>query len=143
MEETVWIESDGRKLSGVIHRPADLRAGERRPAFLVLHGFGGNKEGNGSVWPARQLAEWGYVAIRFDYRGCGDSEGDKAWIICLEQVADTSNVVKYMASLPEVDPERIGLIGSSFGAAVAVYTAGGDQQVAGVVSQGGWGEGER
>src|SRR4051812_9610053 len=64
MEETVWIESDGLKLSGVIHLPPDLRSGDRRPTFLVLHGFGGNKEGGGSVWPAKQLAEWGYVAIR-------------------------------------------------------------------------------
>jgi uncharacterized protein len=109
----------------------------------VLHGFGGNKEGAGSVWPAKQLAEWGYVAMRFDYRGCGDSEGERGWIICLDQVADTRNAVTYMASRPDVDPERIALIGSSFGAAVAIYTGGVDERVAAVISQGGWGHGER
>ncbi len=143
MEETVRFESDGRKLAGVIHFPPDLKPGERRPAFLVLHGFGGNKEGSGSVWPAQQLAEWGYVAMRFDFRGCGESEGERGWIICLDQVADTSNAITYMASRPEVDPDRIALIGSSFGAAVAVYTGGVDQRVAAVLSQGGWGNGER
>jgi fermentation-respiration switch protein FrsA (DUF1100 family) len=142
MEERVTFESDGLKLAGVIHTPPDLRPGERRPAFLVLHGFGGNKEGSGSVWPARQLAEWGYVTLRFDFRGCGESEGQRGWIICLDQVADTRNAVTYMASRPEVDPARIGLIGSSFGAAVAVYTAGVDERVAAVISQGGWGDGE-
>jgi dipeptidyl aminopeptidase/acylaminoacyl peptidase len=143
MEEAVRFESDGLKLSGVIHFPPDLRPGERRPTFLVLHGFGGNKEGAGSVWPAQQLAEWGYLAMRFDYRGCGESEGQRGWIICTDQVADTSNALSYMASRPEVDPDRIALIGSSFGAAVAVYTAGVDQRVAAVISQGGWGDGER
>jgi pimeloyl-ACP methyl ester carboxylesterase len=48
-----------------------------------------------------------------------------------------------MASRPEVDARRIGLIGSSFGAAVAIYTGGADQRVAAVVSSGGWGDGER
>jgi uncharacterized protein len=143
MEERVRFESDGRQLAGVVHTPPDLQPGERRPAFLVLHGFGGNKEGAGSVWPAKQLAEWGYVTMRFDFRGCGDSEGERAWIICLDQVADTRNAVSYMASRPDVDPERVALIGSSFGAAVAVYTGGVDQRVAAVISQGGWGHGER
>jgi uncharacterized protein len=143
MEEAVRIESDGLKLAGVIHFPPDRPAHERRPAFLVLHGFGGNKDTAGSIWPASQLAGWGYVALRFDYRGCGDSEGERARIICMEQVADTSNVLTYLANRPEVDPDRIALVGSSFGAAVAVYTGGVDKRVAGVISQGGWGDGER
>jgi pimeloyl-ACP methyl ester carboxylesterase len=89
------------------------------------------------------LAEWGYVALRFDFRSCGESDGERAHILCLDQVADCRNVVTYMQGRPEVDPDRIGLIGSSFGAAVAVYTAGIDQRVAAVISQGGWGDGQR
>jgi pimeloyl-ACP methyl ester carboxylesterase len=42
-----------------------------------------------------------------------------------------------------VDPQRIALVGSSFGAAVAVFTGGADQRVAAVISCGGWGDGER
>ncbi|HZT09240.1 MAG TPA: alpha/beta hydrolase [Chloroflexota bacterium] len=143
MEERVTIDSEGLKLAGVLHIPQGLRPGERRPAFLVLHGFGGNKEGEGCRGPCDQLAEWGYVAMRFDFRGCGDSEGEHGRIICLEQVADTRNAITFMQSRPEVDPDRIGLIGSSFGAAVAVYTGGTDPRVAAVISQGGWGDGER
>jgi len=143
MEERITFVSDGLNLAGVVHTPPDLRPGERRPAFLVLHGFGGNMEGSGSTWPAEQLASWGYVAMRFDYRGCGESEGKRGWIICMDQVVDTRNAVTCMASRPDVDPERIALIGSSFGAAVAVYTGGVDTRVAAVISQGGWGDGER
>ncbi|HWP27986.1 MAG TPA: alpha/beta hydrolase [Chloroflexota bacterium] len=143
MEERVTFLSDGLRLAGVVHTPPDLAPGERRPAFLVLHGFGGNKETGGSVWAAKQLAAWGYVTMRFDFRGCGESEGERGWIICMDQVADTRNAVTYMASRPDVDPDRIALIGSSFGAAVAVYTAGVDPRVAAVISQGGWGNGER
>ena len=143
MEEKVWIDSDGLRLAGILHVPDGLQSGDRRPAFLVLHGFGGNKEGHGCVAPCEMLAEWGYVALRFDFRGCGESDGEHGRIICLDQVADTKNVITYMQGRPEVDPDRIGVIGSSFGAAVAVYTGGTDKRVAAVISQGGWGDGER
>ena len=48
-----------------------------------------------------------------------------------------------LATRPEVDPQRIALVGSSFGAAVAVFTGGADRRVAAVISCGGWGDGER
>lgn len=143
MESKVTLESAGLKLSGVVNTPDDLRPGERRAAFLVLHGFGGNKDGHGQMVVAKQLTEWGYVTLRFDFRGCGESEGEHGRIICLDQVADTRNALSYLATRPEVDAERIALLGSSFGAAVAVYTGGADERVAAVISCGGWGDGER
>ena len=69
MEERVTFMSDGLELSGVVHTPDDLAPGERRPAFMVLHGFGSKKESNNCTGPAKMLCEWGYVALRFDYRG--------------------------------------------------------------------------
>jgi fermentation-respiration switch protein FrsA (DUF1100 family) len=143
MQSKISFRSDGLNLSGIVHTPDDPRSGERRPAFLVLHGFGGNKESRGAVVIAEQLAEWGYIAMRFDFRGCGESDGEHGRILCLDQVTDTSNAVTYMRSRLDVDPERIALIGSSFGAAVAIYTGGADSRVAAVISSGGWGDGER
>lgn len=142
MQERVTIKSGEFSLSGIVHVPESLPAGEKRPAFIVLHGFGSNKDSSGCV-PVCQLFEsWGYVALRFDMRGCGESDGESGRIICLEQVDDTKAALTYMQSRADVDPARIGLIGSSFGAAVAVYTGGVDSRVAAVVSAGGWGDGE-
>ena len=143
METKVTFDSAGLKLAGVLHTPVDLKAGERRPAFLVLHGFGGNKSGQGQTVIANQLTARGYIAMRFDFRGCGESEGERGWILCLDQVADTSSALSYMAQRPYVAADRIALIGSSFGAAVAIYTGGVDHRVAAVISSGGWGDGER
>src|SRR5688500_140410 len=128
MQERITFSSDALKLSGVVHQPPDLRPDKRRPAFLVLHGFGGSKDGAGSIALCERFAEWGYIAMRFDFRGCGESEGERGWIICLDQVSDTKNAISYMAGRPDVDSERIALIGSSFGAAVAIYTAAVDQR---------------
>ncbi len=143
METQVKFISDGLNLCSVVQTPPDLSPNERRPAFLVLHGFGGNKEGFGQIAIANQLIQWGYVTMRFDFRGCGESEGEHGRILCLDQVSDTSNALTYMADRPDVDPKRIALVGSSFGAAVSVYTAGVNERVAAVISCGGWGDGER
>jgi pimeloyl-ACP methyl ester carboxylesterase len=142
-EQAVIIPSAGLKLSGVVHAPDGLRPGERRAAFLVLHGFGSSKTSSNTMQPTKVLTELGYVALRFDMRGCGDSEGEAGRVICLEQVEDTRNALTFLAGHPAVDPDRIGLIGSSFGGAVAVYAGGVDERVAAVISNGGWGDGER
>ena len=143
MDEALSFQSDGLELSGVLGVPLDQRAGEPRPAFIVLHGFGSNKGAGNVLSACEMLAARGYVSLRFDMRGCGESEGEPGRLICLEQVADTRNALTFLQSRPEVVPDRIALIGSSFGAAVAIYTAGVDSRVAAVVSAGGWGHGER
>ena len=142
-EQAVTFPSAGLKLSGVVHLPRGLRPNERRGAFLVLHGFGSNKTSSNTMQPTKVLSELGYVVLRFDMRGCGESEGEFGRVICLEQVEDTRNALTFLASHPAVDPKRIAVVGSSFGGAVAVYTGGVDERVAAVISNGGWGDGER
>jgi pimeloyl-ACP methyl ester carboxylesterase len=142
-EQAVTFRSAGLELSGVVHVPSGMRPGERRAAFLVLHGFGSNKTSSNTMQPTKVLSELGYVVLRFDMRGCGESEGELGRVICLEQVEDTRSALTFLAQHPAVDPARIAVIGSSFGGAVAVYTGGVDERVAAVVSNGGWGDGER
>jgi dipeptidyl aminopeptidase/acylaminoacyl peptidase len=143
MEERVSFVSDGLPLSGVLHTPEGRASHEGRPAFLVLHGFGSSKDSGGAVASARLLAKLGYVTLRFDMRGCGESEGVRGRVICLEQVEDTRHALSFLATRPEVDAQRIGVMGQSFGAAVAVYAAGVDRRVAACVSSGGWGDGAK
>ncbi len=142
-EQAVGFQSAGLRLHGMLGVPDGLRPGERRAAFLVLHGFGSNCESPTVLAPTRQLGEFGYVTLRFDMRGCGNSEGEFGRVICLEQVEDLGNALDFLAGHPAVDPDRIGAIGSSFGGAVAVCAGGTNPRLAAVVSNGGWGHGER
>jgi pimeloyl-ACP methyl ester carboxylesterase len=142
-EQRVSFASDGLTLAGVVRVPEGLVRGERRPAFIILHGFGSTMNADNVLAPCAMLEQFGYVTLRFDMRGCGDSGGEKGRLICLDQVSDTSNALSFLAVHAAVDPARIALLGSSFGAAVALYTAGVDPRVAAVVSAGGWGNGER
>jgi hypothetical protein len=69
----VSIPSAGLRLHGALGVPADLRPGEKRSAFLVLHGFGTNSDSEGVRQPTRVLNEFGYVTLRFDMRGWLDT----------------------------------------------------------------------
>ncbi len=142
-EQAVTIPSAGLRLTGTVRVPDGLRPGERRAAFLVLHGFGSNHTSSNVMQPTKVLNDLGYVTLGFDMRGCGTSEGERGNLICLEQVEDTGSALTFLAKHPSVDGDRIGVIGSSFGGAVAVYAGGVDKRVAAVISNGGWGDGER
>jgi len=142
-EQRVTFKADGLTLAGAIRVPDGVGAGERRPAFIVLHGFGSNMNAGNVLKPCAMLNELGYVTMRFDMPGCGESEGEKGRLICLEQVGAVSQALSLLARHPGVEPARIAVLGSSFGAAVAVYAGGVDQRIAAVISASGWGHGER
>ncbi|MFN0072529.1 MAG: alpha/beta hydrolase [Chloroflexota bacterium] len=141
--EQIEYQSDGLRISGILHHPASPSSSGGAPAFMVLHGFGGTKQGAGSIATAEHLAERGYAALRIDFRGCGESEGERGLVLCLDQVSDTRNGLSYLQSRDDVDGRRLGVIGASFGAAVAVYSAGVDERIGATISIGGWGDGER
>ena len=142
LSELVTFPSDGLKLSGAVHLPDDDRPGERRAAIIMMHGFGANKNG-GPQAICQKFAEWGYVALRFDFRGCGDSEGTRGRVIPTEEVADARSAVRYMAARADVDPHAIALCGSSLGGGVAVQAASVDPRVGAVIVENGVANGER
>src|ERR1700709_1193912 len=106
MEHKLSFSSDGLKLSAVLHVPEKRAASERLPAFIVLHGFVGSKDESHAEIQARMLEQMGYVALRFDFRCCGESEGERGQVRCFDQVADTKNALTFLATREEVDPAR-------------------------------------
>jgi len=98
-------------------------------------------------WLRRQLARAlegaGYVALRFDFRGCGQSDGAKGSVICMEEVDDLRRAIDFLDPQPSVDRARIGVIGASLGGSVAMYVAATDERVKLCAANGAVGNGER
>ena len=141
-KRTVNFFSEGARLEGDLFLPSDLKPGERRPGIVLCHGFTGVRSLILEDY-ARKFVEAGFVALTFDYRGFGGSEGPKWRLIPLEQIDDIRNAISFFEAQPEVDSERIGLWGTSFGGANAPYAAAVDSRVKAAVGQVGFGDGER
>jgi dipeptidyl aminopeptidase/acylaminoacyl peptidase len=141
-EELVSFSSGGLRITGIVTLPENLAPGEKRPAFIALHGFGSSKSAENVRLPCRILNGMGYVTLRIDLRGCGDSEGERGRLIMAEHVANTRDALEFLSKHPAVGGQPIGVIGSSLGAAVGIYAAAIDGRFAAVVSSGGWGNGE-
>src|SRR3569833_2687231 len=114
IETKVSFTSQGRKMAGTVRVPDGLKPGERRPAFIVMHGFGSNSTSSNVVAPCQMFDKLGYATLAFDMPGCGESEGERGNLICLEQVQAASDGLTFLAKNPNVDTARIGMIGSSF-----------------------------
>ena len=74
-QERVTIDGSKGKIAAVIQKPV-LATGERCPMVMLMHGFGGSKEGPMFEIIADSLAAHGIASIRFDFNGHGESEGD-------------------------------------------------------------------
>jgi dienelactone hydrolase len=140
MQKAVSFYSEGVRISGYVHTAGGGRG--QRPGIVVCTGFGAVQA---FYLPeiCEALAEAGYVALRFDYRGFGESEGVRGRLIPLDHVEDIRNAITFLQQQPEVVSERIGLYGTSFGGAHVSYTAGVDGRVACTVATVGIGNGGR
>ena len=141
MEEKIrYFSGPGYSLSAVLSIP-DARS-EPCPGIILCQGYAGLKEG---LMPqvAERLSNEGYVTLRFDYRGFGESEGPRHRLIPLEQIEDIRNGLTFLGTRDEVDPERLAIWGTSFGGAHATYAAAVDDRVRCIVSVVGVGDGER
>lgn len=126
--ECISFELSGQKMFGILHRPLSVKAA---PAVLFCHGFAGNKSGRYRIYVslAEKLAQNGIASLRFDFRGSGDSEGDFHSMTINSEVEDTLLGLKILRKTAGIDNQRIGVLGNSFGGAIAVLTAHRDRHV--------------
>jgi cephalosporin-C deacetylase-like acetyl esterase len=139
-KKSVEFISGGVRVVGELYLPEATIV--NAPAILLCHGFAGVKELLLPVY-AEHFANAGYVAMTFDYRGFGGSEGESGRLVPALQIEDIKNAITFLSQCPEVDPERIGLWGTSFGGANVVVAASEDDRVKAISVQLTFADGER
>jgi hypothetical protein len=121
--------SEGLTLEGMLHQPVSAPF----PAATVCHPhplYGGDMNNYVVVAVCQALAEAGIASLRFNYRGVGRSDGKYG--DGLGERADAAAALAYLRQLAAVDQDRVGIIGYSFGATVALAAA--DERVAAVAA---------
>jgi len=125
----IAFRSEGLTLEGILHQAASAPF----PAAAVCHPhplYGGDLNNYVVVAVCQALAEVGIASLRFNFRGVGRSEGEYG--DGLGERADAAAALVYLRQLETVDPDKVGIIGYSFGATVALAAA--DERVAAVAA---------
>lgn len=116
------VTVDGDSVIGVHHEAT----GDRW--LVCCHGFLSDKSGSYEGRCECAVAA-GYDAVRFDFRGCGESGGEFRDQTLSDKLADLHAVVEH------VDPDSYVLFGSSFGGKVALHAATTDDRVTAVATR--------
>ena len=128
-EKAVDFTVDGQKVIGTLNIPDGV---SKPPVVLLLHGFTGSrneleipavKEGIFSR-AAKAWADKGVASLRIDFRGNGESEGKFQDMTMEGLIADAEAALDYLAASPEVDKDKMAIVGWSMGGAVGASVAG-------------------
>ncbi len=115
---------------------AALTSAAGRPCVVMGHGFGATRDAGLRPF-ADRFAAAGADVLMFDYRGFGTSDGTPRQDVShWRHRADYHSAITYARSLPDVDPARIVLWGSSYSGGHVLPVAVKDGRVAAVISQG-------
>jgi fermentation-respiration switch protein FrsA (DUF1100 family) len=133
MRQDVEFDAEGVTLRGWLYLP-DAATGPV-PTIVMVHGFSAVKEMHLDSF-AGAFAAAGLGALVFDNRNFGASDGEpRQEIDPWQQVRDYRHAITYACTLDEVDPDRIGVWGSSYSGGHVLVVGAIDRRVKAVVSQ--------
>ena len=142
-DEAVIIPATGFNLGATITKPASAQgsgAAGRVPAVILLSGSGvDDRDGVVMGVPtlaqlAGAMADAGFLAVRYDKRGFGQSGGRAESAGIQDYAEDVRTVVRWLLQRKDIDPKRIAVIGHSEGAWVALLAAAREKRISAVAT---------
>ena len=137
-DEAVNIPGNGFLLAGTLSRPA--QSTEARLPAVVLVGGSGPADRDGVVYGipvlgqiADALANAGWIVVRYDKRGIGQSGGRAESASLADYAEDVRAAVKLLENRKDVDEKRIAVVGHSEGGLVGLIAAAREKKIAAVV----------
>jgi pimeloyl-ACP methyl ester carboxylesterase len=135
-DESVRIPSLGFNLAASLTRPPGATG--KLPALILVGGSGPTERDAvaygvpiiGQI--AGRLADAGFLVVRYDKRGVGQSGGRAEGATIADYVEDARSVVRWLEKRKDVDRRRIGIVGHSEGAWVALWTAAREKRIGAV-----------
>jgi len=118
-QETISFPSPAGKLAGVIHHPRH----DSRGCIITCHGLLSSKDSDKFIELGERFAEECFTVLRFDFSGCGESEGALADTTVTGRREDLLAALSFMQSRLSCKAQPIGLLGSSMGGFVSLLVA--------------------
>jgi len=134
MSEVAVQFGDGNSLIGVVTEPAHVSLAVDRPAVLLLNAGGIHRSGPHRLYVkiARSLTAAGFIVLRFDFSGIGDSQGRTEYISPRKGFTlDTLQAMDYLQRTRKVN--HFILLGICYGGVIAYETALCEQRVIGTI----------
>jgi pimeloyl-ACP methyl ester carboxylesterase len=135
-DETVRIPASGFNLAASVAKPTGAKA--PLPAVILVGGSGPtDRDSNVFGIPimghiAGALVEAGFFVVRYDKRGIGQSGGRAESATIPDYTDDLRATVSWLEKRKDVDKRRIGVVGHSEGAWVALGAAARDKRIAAI-----------
>ena len=137
-DEQVRILANGFSLAGTVSKPAEPAKGPF-PAVVLTGGSGQSDRDEliagipilGQL--AGALADAGFLVVRYDKRGIGQSGGRPDSVTLADYADDQRYAVKYLQSRKDVDTKRIAVVGHGEGGLISLMTAAAEKRVNAVV----------
>jgi dipeptidyl aminopeptidase/acylaminoacyl peptidase len=140
--ETIrWNAEDGVVVEGVLHKPEGFEAGERRPLVVVVHG--GPRAASvetiaghlgRSTYPVVHWLWKGALVLEPNYRGSSAYGTDFRRLhrtgIGAGDTGDVLAGIRYLVARGMVDPERVGVMGWSYGGFISAYLSATTTEIA-------------
>lgn len=119
--ELFYINGSQGKLAARMSLP-ELTSDAKCPMVVFSHGFGGDMTFHLFEPLIHNLNQGGIGVVRFDFNGCGKSEGEFEDMTVLNEIEDLLNVIAYVRQLPVT--KTISLLGHSQGGVVTSMVSG-------------------
>jgi len=111
------------QIVGTLYMPRNAIPGQAWPAIIVGHPMGAVKEQSAELY-AQKLAEQGFVTLAIDQSFWGESTGEPRNVVAPDLYAEAfSAAVDYLGMQPQVDRERIGVLGICGSGSFAISAA--------------------
>jgi len=134
----VLIPAPGFSLAGTMTTPRETGK-LRRPAVILVAGSGSvDRDEVVAEVPifaqiAAGLADQGFIVLRYDKRGVGQSGGRAERVTIQDYADDLITTVRWLAKRQDIDPKQIAVAGHSEGGAVAMLAAGREDKISSLI----------
>ena len=112
-------------IRGVLNTPDNFCENKKYTAIIFFHGLMDDRNGINymSIQHAKYLTAAGYLVYRFDFRGCGESEGSFFDLTFTRQIEDGQSIYEFVENEEFVDRDKIFIRAHSMGGTVAIKLA--------------------